>query len=269
MAMQDYRTSIRKFNPRWLGSETHKKWILRTISVVVALFVWESMGRAMFLVAPPSDVAVALYEQLFVTQDLFWAVVSALKQAVAGYAAAVLVGIPLGFLIGFWEPAKNVLNPIIDALYVTPMVALVPLIVIWFGIGLEPKIFLVFIFALFVIIINTEAGVTETPQGLVDAAQVYGANDRQIYTQVHLRHSLPYILTALRLGSGRAVRGMVVAELFISAGALGSYLVNSGGQFRIAKLFAGIVFLSFLGYTVLKTFELLESSLLSYRKTSE
>lgn len=267
MAIQDYRTSVRNVLPRSLASERSKKWLLRGLSIAVALFIWESMGRNMFLVAPPTEVADALIQQLFVEQNLLWAVVSALKQAVAGYVLAVLVGVPLGFLIGFWEPAKNVLNPIIDALYVTPMVALVPLIVIWFGIGLEPKIFLVFVFALFVIIINTEAGVTETPKGLVDAAKVFGASNRQVYTQVHLKHSLPYILTGLRLGSGRAVRGMVVAELFISADELGTYLVESGGRFEIAKLFAGIVFLSFFGYVVIKIFELIEESLLQYRES--
>lgn len=268
MAIQDYSTSLQNGIPQPLASAFSKKWLLRGISVVLLLFGWESVGNNMFLIAPPSEVVDALIVQLFVEQTLLWAVVSALQQAVAGYALAVVIGVPLGFLIGFWDPAKHVLNPIIDALYVTPMVALVPLIVIWFGLGLEPKIFLVFIFAIFIIVINTEAGVTETPEGLVNAAEVFGASNRQVYTQVHLRHSLPYILTGLRLGSGRAVRGMVVAELFISAAELGNYLVNSGGQFKIAKLFAGIAFLSFFGYTVIKIFEMIENSLLQYRETA-
>jgi NitT/TauT family transport system permease protein len=266
MPVGKYRVVLRDTLPLSVLTLLGKKWTLRGISLLVLLVVWEMSGRVMFLVAPPSEVIVAFIEQTLIEQTLLWAVVSALRHAVIGYVIAVLVGVPLGFLLGFSTVARNVFDPIIDALYVTPMVALVPLIVLWFGIGIEPKIFLVFVFAVFIITINTEAGVTETPDGLVDAARVFGASDLQVYTQAHLRHSLPYILTGLRLGSGRAVRGMVVAELFISSAELGNYLVSAGGRFQIANLFAGIAFLSLLGYVVIKIFTAAEGSMLKYRE---
>lgn len=246
-----------------------KKWILRLISVTVILSVWELAAPGVALFAAPSEITSALVDQLFISQKLLWAIVSALEYAAIGYTAAAIVGISVGFLIGFWEPAKHVLDPILDALYVTPLVALVPLVVIWFGIQTGGKIFFVFLFAVFVITINTEAGVTETPEGLVDAANVFGANDLNVYTRVHLRHALPYIFTGLRLGAGRAIRGMVVAELFIAAGDLGQYLVNAGSFFLIAELFAGVAALSFLGVLVVSTVRFIERSLLSYKQVGE
>jgi NitT/TauT family transport system permease protein len=225
-----------------------RRWGLRLLAVVALLAGWQAVAtRSTILLAPPTEVFGVLLAEAFVDRTLLRAIVDALRQAALGYALAVAVGVPVGFLVGFWTPARDVLDPIIDALYATPMVALAPLIIIWFGLTVVAKVFLVFVFAVFVIIINTEAGVTETPEGLIEAARTFGANDRQVYSKVHFRHALPYVLTGLRLGAGRAIRGMVAAELFLYADQLGEYLIDSGATFRIARLLAGIVALSAVG----------------------
>ena len=222
-----------------------RRWGLRLLAVVALLAGWQAVAtRSTILLAPPTEVLLA---KVFVDRTLLQAIVDALRQAALGYALAVAVGVPVDFLVGFWTPARDVLDPIIDALYATPMVALAPLIIIWFGLTVVAKVFLVFVFAVFVIIINTEAGVTETPEGLIEAARTFGANNRQVYSKVHFRHALPYVLTGLRLGAGRAIRGMVAAELFLYADQLGEYLIDSGATFRIARLLAGIVALSTVG----------------------
>ena len=221
-----------------------RRWGLRLLAVVALLAGWQAVAtRSTILLAPPTEVFEVLLAKVFVDRTLLRAIVDALRQAALGYALAVAVGVP----VGFWTPARDVLDPIIDALYATPMVALAPLIIIWFGLTVVAKVFLVFVFAVFVIIINTEAGVTETPEGLIEAARTFGANDRQVYSKVHFRHALPYVLTGLRLGAGRAIRGMVAAELFLYADQLGQYLIDSGATFRIARLLAGIVALSAVG----------------------
>jgi NitT/TauT family transport system permease protein len=158
------------------------------------------------------------------------------------------------------------LDPVLDGLYVAPLIALVPLIIIWFGLGLLGKMAFIFTFPFFVIVFNTEAGVTETPEGLVHAAKAYGADPIDVYTRVHLRHSIPYIFTGLRLGAGRAVRGVVVAELFISAANIGRYLMEAGGSFEVDKLFAGVLSLSVLGIIALRTVRIIELSLLDYKR---
>jgi len=231
------------------GRSRAGRWRLRALSVALFLGLWELAGRGgdYLLFAPPSAVAGTMVDQLLVDRTLLWAVADALFQGIVGYGLAAAIGVPLGFLIGFWTPARDVLGPVVDALYATPMVALAPLVIIWFGLDVAGKILFVFAFAVFVIVVNTEAGVTETPEGYVDAARVFGASDWRIYTEVHLRYALPYVLTGLRLGAGRAVRGMVAAELFLFADDLGSYLIDSGATFQVERLLAGIVTLSLLG----------------------
>ena len=231
------------------GRSRATRWQLRGLSMALFLALWEVAGRSgdYLLFAPPSAVGGTMVDQLVVDRTLLWAVTDALFQCVIGYGLAAAVGVPVGFLIGFWAPARDVLGPVVDALYATPMVALAPLIVIWFGLDVAGKVLFVFAFAVFVVVVNTEAGVTETPEGYVDAARVFGVTDWRIYTEIHLRHALPYVLTGLRLGAGRAVRGMVAAELFLFAGDLGSYLIDSGATFQVERLLAAIATLSLLG----------------------
>lgn len=242
-----------------------RKWQLRILSIAVFLTLWEYAGSGNFLVATPTEVVGSLIDQLFINPDLTAAIAQALIQGVFGFLLAVGIGIPLGFLIGFWQPARHVLNPVVDALYVTPVVTFIPLIIIWFGVTVQAKIFFVFLIAVLEVIINTEAGVSETPEGMIDAGRVFGASDRQLYTQVHLRHSLPFVLNGIRLSAGRAVRGMIIAELFVYAGLLGSYLVNSAAMFEMANLYAAIAALAILGVIALRAVEAVENWLLAYR----
>ncbi|MEF8786630.1 MAG: ABC transporter permease [Haloarculaceae archaeon] len=247
-----------------------REWLIRLASVATILIIWELWASRpdVITMAPPSEVVYSFIDYMFINQELLWAIYAALQYTVVGYLIAVVMGVFIGFLIGFWAPARHVINPILDALYVTPLVAFVPLIIIWFGVGTTGKMVFVFLFAFFEIAVNTSSGVTETPEGLVDAAKVFGADTTDIYTRVHLRHAIPHVFSGLRLGGGRATRGMVVAELFIAAGALGQYLVNAGALFQISKLFAGVAALSILGVIVISAIRIIESRLLAYRDVS-
>jgi len=126
----------------------------------------------------------------------------------------------------------------------------------------------VFVFAVFVVAINTEAGVAETPAGSVDAARVFGAGPATVYGEVYLRGALPQVLTGLRLGAGRAVRGMVAAELFLYADALGTYLIDAGATFEVARFLAGVVALSLTGLLAVGAVAAVERGLLRYRDRS-
>lgn len=244
---------------------SRRKWFLRGLSVSLFVLLWEYIGQDQFLIPKPSEVVVALVDQLVINPVLSSAIAEAMLFGIAGFVFAVSIGVPLGFLIGFWRPARNVLNPVIDALYVTPLVAAIPLLIIWFGLTTTAKVVFVFLLSFLVIVINTEAGVTETPQGLVDAARVFGATDRRIYTEVHLKHSLPYVMNGIRLGSGRAVRAVIIAELFVTAGPLGNYFFDKSAMFRMPQLYAAILSMSILGVLVIKTVDLLEDRLLDYQ----
>jgi NitT/TauT family transport system permease protein len=224
---------------------------LRLSALVVALTVWEAVAGAMgILVAPPSSVAGSLWTGLVVEGTLRRAILSALSNAAVGYALAVAVGVPLGVAMGLVGPLRAALDPVVDALYATPMVALAPLFIVWFGFSGVGKVTLVFTFAVFVVLVNVESGVRDTPEGLLRAARVFGAGPLTVY-RIHLRYALPQVATGLRLGAGRAVRGMVAAELFLYADELGAYLIDSGATFRVADLLAGVVALSALGVAAL------------------
>lgn len=242
--------------------EGHRARIaLRVVAVAVAVAVWEAVAGAMgILVAPPSSVAGSLWSGLIVEGTLRRAILSALANAVGGYALAVAVGVPLGAAMGLIEPLRAALDPVVDALYATPMVALAPLFIVWFGFSGAGKVTLVFTFAVFVVLVNVESGVRDTPEGLLQAARVFGAGPLTVH-RVHLRYALPQVATGLRLGAGRAVRGMVAAELFLYADELGAYLIDSGATFRVADLLAGVVALSALGVAALGAVGALERAI--------
>lgn len=263
--------TFERMGERWTGAlepyltARRRKWLLRGLSVSAFLVLWQHIGEDQFLIAQPTEIVVTLFDQLVVNPVLSTAIAEAMVLGLAGFVLAVGVGVPLGYLIGFWEPAKHVLNPIVDALYVTPLVAMIPLLIIWFGLTPLAKIVFIFSLSFLVVIINTEAGVTETPAGLVDAARVFGATDWRIYTEIHFRHSLPYVMNGVRLASGRAVRAVIIAELFVTAGDLGNYFYNTSSLFQMPKLYSVILSMSVLGVIVIKSVDAVEGRLLSYR----
>ncbi|MBP2249935.1 NitT/TauT family transport system permease protein [Halarchaeum solikamskense] len=229
-------------------TDRRRRVLLRVASVVALLLAWYAYTTAArTLLASPVAVAASFVEHFVVTGTLRRAIADALVHAALGYALAVAVGVPVGFALGLSERLAAAYDPAVDALYAAPVVALAPLFVVWFGLTPLAKTVLVFLFAVFVIVVTTETGVRETDRGAVDAARVFGAGPRVVYGEVYLRSALPSILTGLRLGAGRAIRGMVAAELFLYAGDLGSYLIDTAATFRMADSLAGVLALSLTG----------------------
>jgi NitT/TauT family transport system permease protein len=243
------------------------QWGIQVTSVSLLLLLWNFGLSAIdsFLFPTPIEIVESMFQNLFVNPVLFWAIIEALTFAAIGYAAASLLGVSVGLLVGLWQPAKNTLNPILDAMYITPIIALIPLVILIFGLSFTAKVFIVFLMAFFIITFNTITGIEETPDELVSASRVFGADGFQVFREVHLKWALPNILAGLRLGSGRAVRGMVVAELFIFAGDLGTFLVGAGQTFDMPRLYATIITLSLTGLIVIKLARAIELQLLSYR----
>lgn len=224
------------------------RWSVRASAATTALGAWQVAAATQnVLLAPPLAVARVLVDETLVRGTLLHAVAGALTNALVGYGLALAVGVPLGALIAFSTPVRHILDPVVDALYSTPIVALAPVLIIWFGLSPVSKVILVFTFAVFVVVINTEAGFANPPEGLLDAADVYGGGNRFVRLRVRARYALPSVLTGARLAAGRAVRGAVAAELFLYADALGAYLIDSGSSFDTARLLAGIVALTLIG----------------------
>jgi NitT/TauT family transport system permease protein len=171
---------------------------------------------------------------------------------------AIAAGVMLGVVIGWYRRLAMVFEPFLTALYSTPRVALIPLILIWFGIGMWSKVFIVFINAFFPVLVNTIGGVRAIDADLLRAARAFRASDWQIFTTVVIPGSVPFILTGVRQAVALGLIGVVVGEMFGGSEGVG-YMVNYGGQlFQTDTVFMGVVLIAFAGIVLTWLAEQLE-----------
>jgi NitT/TauT family transport system permease protein len=242
--------------------------IVRISSVALTLIAWEIYGRQVdpVFLSYPTAILAALPAML-ASGELLRALWSSLQGLVVGLTLAVVFGTALGLLMGRYRLVDQLLEVQINALYATPNVALVPLVILWFGLGIAAKIFIVFLAAFFPIIVNTYAGVRNVGRGMVEIALAEGANELQIFTKIVLPAALPFILTGIRLAMGRAVVGMVVAELFTAVAGLGGAIVVYGNAFATDKLFVVIILLALIGLALTESVRWSERWLAPWKET--
>jgi NitT/TauT family transport system permease protein len=226
---------------------TLPRWAITTASVVVLLLVWEFFGKNIDPVfgSYPSQIALAFLD-LARSGKLWTALVESLQPFVVGYGVAILFGVPLGLVIGRFRLAEASLGIYVTAGYAMPLVALVPLLVLWLGLGFKVKAAIVFLMSLFPICINTWLGVTAVPKTLIEVGKSFVAPDWVILRRIILPATLPYIMAGIRLAVGRAVVAMVIAEFFTSISGLGAIIINSANNFDTATMFVPIVVLMVL-----------------------
>jgi NitT/TauT family transport system permease protein len=220
------------------------RWMITVASVAVLLILWEIFGRRINPVfgSYPSAIAEAFWE-LVVTGQLWSALYESLRPFVIGYALAIIVGVPLGLFIGGFRAAEAALGLYITAGYAMPLVALVPLLILWLGLGFAVKVAVIFLMSLFPICINTWLGVTAVPKTLIEVGKSFVAPDTVILRRIILPATLPYIMAGIRLAVGRAVVGMVIAEFFTTISGLGAVIINSANNFDTATMFVPIIIL--------------------------
>jgi ABC-type nitrate/sulfonate/bicarbonate transport system permease component len=223
-------------------------WIVRIVSIIGVTGAWEVLGRQVdpLFMSYPSAIAVA-GAHMVATGELLVGLASSLRTLVVAFVIAAVIGTALGLLIGRYRMVDAATDWLVNALYATPLVAIIPLVILWFGLGNTAKTFIVTILALFPILINTTAGVRNVPKQLIDVGDAFAANERQIFTKIILPSALPYMMTGLRLGVGRAIIGMVVAEFFTAITGLGALIVKYGNQYDTASMFVPIFVLMLLG----------------------
>jgi ABC-type nitrate/sulfonate/bicarbonate transport system permease component len=187
------------------------------------------------------------------------------EEFVLGYLLAVGVGIPLGIAIGWYPKVSATLQPFVSGLYSTPKVALLPLMIIFLGIGLVSKVAIVFLQAVFQIIINTEAGVRSADESLLTAARSFGATDSQIFWTITLPSSVPFLLAGLRLAVGVGLIGVFVGELYGSTSGIGYLIVNAGSSFDTATVFVGTLIMTAFGIVATSLLRALENRFESWR----
>lgn len=219
-------------------------WVIRLISIAVVLALWEIFGRNINPVfgSYPSAIAVAFWE-LVRSGQLGAALYDSLRPFFVGYSLAIVVGVPLGLVIGRFRVIEAALGIYVTAGYAMPLVALVPLLILWLGLGFAVKVAVVFLMAVFPICINTWLGVTAVPKTLIEVGKSLVASDAVILRRIILPATLPYIMAGVRLAVGRAVVAMVIAEFFTTISGLGAVIINSANNFDTATMFVPIVIL--------------------------
>ena len=244
-----------------------RAWMIRLISMAVVLGAWEVLGRqvSQLFMAPPSKILEA-GRRMALSGELVGALASSLQTLVIGFITAGIVGILLGLLIGRYRAMDAATDWLVNALYATPLVAVIPLVILWFGLGDAAKLFIVTILAVFPVLINTAAGVRNVPQALIDVSTAFAANERQVFMKIILPASVPYMMTGLRLGIGRAIIGMVVAEFFTAITGLGAVIVKYGNQYDTASMLVPILILMVLGVTLTSLVRRAEESFAPWRQ---
>jgi NitT/TauT family transport system permease protein len=231
---------------------------LPLVSVAIFLGIWQLIGSRTdpILLATPSKTVSAFWD-LAKSGQLGPAFGTAMKDLGTGYALAAIVGIAVGVVIGRSPIIERIFNPYINFFQATPLIALVPLIVIWFGVGFEARVSVTFMLAVWSIIINTATGVKETPSSLLDVSRVYKLNRWQVITKVALPNAVPSIFAGLRIALGKALIGMVIAQMEISVTGLGGLITNYGNAFKTAYLLAAVFTASLVGVIAAAVLELL------------
>jgi ABC-type nitrate/sulfonate/bicarbonate transport system permease component len=244
------------------------KRLLPVLSVLIFLTIWQIVGAHQnpILFATPKKVVQAFWT-LSTDGKLWPAFVTSMTDLGIGYGLAIVVGILIGISMGRSPVIERMLNPFVDFFQATPLIALVPLVVIWFGIGLESRVVVTFMLAVWSIIINTSTGVKTTPASLLDVTKVYKFNRFQVVSKVALPNAVPSIFAGLRIALGKALIGMVIAEMEVSVTGLGGMVITYGDEFRTPELLAAVVTASMVGVIVAVLLDVIRRLLFPWTKT--
>jgi NitT/TauT family transport system permease protein len=226
--------------------------------VALILIVWQIVGP---FISPifftyPTKIAVAFYD-LILNGELPYYLGQSLEVMIYGLSIAIIVGIPLGIGMARFRRLDWALDLPINALYATPLVAVVPLLVLWFGIYLKAKIIVVFLFAVFPVLINTYQGVRECDKNMLEVARSFRSSERRMWQDVLLPFAVPYIIAGVRLAIGRGLIGMIIAEFYTTISGLGFMITRYANVFEMDKVFVPVIVLMVLGVsltTMLKWF---------------
>jgi len=257
----------RPHSPRSLSPR--RRQLIAAASTIVLLIIWEIYGRSVnpVLFTYPTAIAGAFVDMIK-DGTLIVATGHTLLVMVIGALIGSIVGIILGLWAGRSETFDAMIEIPLNALYAVPAVALIPVIVIWFGYGDIAKIVVVFFFTIFPVLINTMRGVQEVDPDLLEVSRSFCSSERKLWRDLLLPSALPYIVTGLRLAIGRALIGIIVAEFFTAITGLGNLIVTNANNFQTARMFVPIVLLSVIGVVLTSLLGLVEARMAPWRRAA-
>jgi len=250
-----------------------KKEIARgAISISAGVVIWEILTRLLLenelLIPPPSSV-LRTFWTLAASGKLNKHFEATLIEFAYGFSTACILGIIIGYFMGMYKWFDEIMDPWIATLYSIPVITIVPLIIIWFGIGMLSKIIVVFKITVVAIILNSAAGIKNLDPVWLELAQSLRLTGWQTTYKIRLPGALPYIITGMRLGVGRALLAVVVAELMASNAGLGYLLRDSSETWDSPKLFVTVILLAVIGLVSFNLIKRLEQRMAPWRQSAE
>jgi ABC-type nitrate/sulfonate/bicarbonate transport system permease component len=247
-----------------------RKTAVRIVSLVVVLLLWEYYGRRVNPILFTYPWAIA---RAFVSLVASGELQSYMKESllVLTYASvlSIIVGVVLGVVMGRFSLVEWATDIYVSALYSTPMVAVVPLIVLWFGFRVPAKVIIVFLFMVFPVLLNTYEGVKNVDRNLQEVARAFCSSERQLWRHLIIPSAIPFIVAGVRLAIGRGLVGMIVAEFYTSVTGLGYMIVRYANAFETDKLFVPIVVVMILGVGLMWLAKWVEGRIAPWRNSEE
>ena len=251
---------------RW---KRYEATIIGAVSVVGVLGAWQLVANAKLVpifLPGPVTISEALVKLFTDPRSEIWIDLATSGQEVAlGYGGAIVIGVVIGILMGWYTRFQYALDPWVSFFYSTPRIVLIPLFIVWLGIDWQSKVAVIFLGALFPVIINTMAGVRNTEAALLRVARSFGASDALIFRRVVLPGAVPFILTGFRLGVGHALTGVIVAEYIAARHGIGKYIADTSVTLQMPKMFAGVIFIAGTGVLLTWALQRIENRFQSWR----
>jgi NitT/TauT family transport system permease protein len=230
--------------PRQSFASKHHKVLLGLLAVALFFAAWQ----AAFLVVPfnplfisKPDLILRALVQLVTSGDLFRDLAVSAVPFLYGFTAAAVIGVTLGVVMGWRARVRYALDPIMTVFYASPLVALAPLVIVFFGVGVSGKALIIFLLSIFPFIFNAQAGVRAVDPVLINVVRSMGGTERDLYLKVLVPSVLPYIVAGARIAVGRGLIGILVGEFFAASEGIGYAIARFGDLFALDKMFACIL----------------------------
>jgi NitT/TauT family transport system permease protein len=253
--------------PERIAQRSRRRAVL---SVLGGLAIWEFVGRYVvtspILFAPFSKVLAAGWA-LFVSGELMHHLAVSSIEFVIGFGLAMLFGVALGFLMATNRATQDILDPWVSFFYSSPLVALIPFFILVFGPGISSKVAIIFMVAIFPILLNAFVGIRSANADLLEVGAAFNCTRVQIFSKILLPAALPYVIVGLRLGIGRALTGVVVSELFGSSAGLGWLIGTAGQSFDTPTVLFGVLMFSAIGVAMVECLKWIERMLAPWRRS--
>jgi len=233
-----------------------RRLLMASISIGFALLLWHLSVGTLFnpALVPTPEQTFSKAWRMMLTGELFMHVAVSMRRVLVGYAVGCVVGIAVGALIGRVRIVRELADPLLELIRPISPVAIVPLAMLWFGIGELSKFFVIIYATVIIVLLNTAAGVSRTPVTRIRAARCLGASEYEVFVKIILPSAVPYVLTGMRVALGFSFMGIVAAELIGASEGLGFLIMNSQMLLQTDQLFVGLLSLGVVGLVVDRIF---------------